>query len=197
MHFRANFALAALVPTVLGHGLIQTPPSRAPGPALTSNCGATINQKITADNTSYVEALTSTKVINPSACNLYLCKGLQFADVPAANVQSWTAGQTVPIKIWLRIPHEGIANVSIVDTKTNAVVGDMLKVWTKGYAPGRSEKDVPLEQREFSVTVPTGLEERCATAGDCVSVPRRWGFVKIYADVGGTGPAVVVVGDGG
>lgn len=60
--------------------------------------------------------------------------------------------------------------MSIVDTKKNQVVGEMLKVWAKGYAPGTTESDVPLDQKEFSVTVPEGLEETCKAAGDCVSV---------------------------
>lgn len=72
--------------------------------------------------------------------------------------------------MWIRIPHEGSANVSIVDTKRNEIVGDMLKVWEKGYAPGKSESDVPAGQKEFSVKVPEGLEEKCAVAGDCVSL---------------------------
>jgi len=59
--------------------------------------------------------------------------------------------------------------VSIVDTKSNKIVGDMLKVWAKGYAPGKKESDAPLDQKEFSVMVPEGLEEKCAKAGDCVS----------------------------
>jgi hypothetical protein len=105
---------------------------------------------------------------NPSKCNLWLCKGLQFDD-NKGNTQTWQAGQVVPIKVWLRVPHEGLANVSIVDTKSDKIVGDMLKVWSKGYAPGKKESDTPLDQREFSVTVPQGLEEKCATAGDCVS----------------------------
>ena len=124
-----------------------------------------------ADNTSYVEgmpeAAAKDKGFNAAKCNLWLCKGLQFAD-NAANVQKWTAGQVVPVKVWLRIPHEGSANVSIVDTKSNKIIGEFLKNWPKGYAPGRSEKDAPLDQREFSIKVPTGLEEKCAVAGDCV-----------------------------
>lgn len=59
------------------------------------------------------------------------------------------------------------------------MVGGMLKVWESGYAPGRSEADVPLGQREFSVTVPGGLEERCATAGDCVSYFIVWERVMV------------------
>lgn len=61
--------------------------------------------------------------------------------------------------------------MSIVDTKTNEIVGDMLKVWSEGYAPGKKESDVPEDQKVFSVTVPEGLETRCATAGACVSSP--------------------------
>ncbi|KAF2438650.1 hypothetical protein P171DRAFT_371587 [Karstenula rhodostoma CBS 690.94] len=158
-------------PAVLSHGIITVPPSRAIGPAITTACGQAITSAIKSDNTSYVEQLTkiasSDNKFDRAACNLYLCKGLQFSD-NSANVQTWKAGDVVPVKIWLRIPHEGIANVSIVSTKQNKLVGDFLKIWTKAYAPGKSEQDVPLEQRDFSVTVPSGLETTCANAGDCV-----------------------------
>jgi hypothetical protein len=171
MHF--TLPLLALIPTVLSHGLIQTPPSRPVGAALKANCGTGVNTQIVADNTSHVEGLPEAaakdSAYKPALCNLWLCKGLQFADNPAANVQQWSGGQNVSLKVWVRIPHEGSANVSIVDTKTNKVVGDMLKVWAKGYAPGRSEADVPKDQKEFSVTIPSGLESKCASAGDCVS----------------------------
>jgi len=167
--------LVALLPaTVLSHGLIASPPSRAIGPAILANCGSKVTQNIQKDNTSYVEGLpelaAKDTAYNAAKCNLWQCKGLQFAD-NVNNTQTWTAGQAVPIKIFFRVNHEGSANVSIVDTKTDRVVGDMLKVWAKGYAPGRKESDVPLDQREFSVTVPSGLEEKCAVAGDCVSLP--------------------------
>ncbi|KAF2200239.1 hypothetical protein GQ43DRAFT_441760 [Delitschia confertaspora ATCC 74209] len=165
-------ALITLIPTVLSHGLIQSPPSRPVGPAIVSACGNGVVSQIRADNTSHVEGLPEAaakdSAYKPSQCNLWLCKGLQFADNPATNIQKWSAGQVVPLKVWVRIPHEGSANVSVVDTKTNQVVGDMLKVWKSGYAPGRAEKDVPLDQKEFSVTIPNGLEQRCATAGACV-----------------------------
>ena len=155
----------------LTHGIISTPAPRAIGPALTSACGVAVNAAIKADNTSYVEQLTKIVAGNTkfdaAACNLYLCKGLQYSD-NTQNVQTWKAGDVVPIKIWLRIPHEGIANVSIVDTKQNKQVGEPLKLWTKGYAPGRSESDVPLDQKQFSITVPSGLESTCAQAGACV-----------------------------
>ncbi|KAF1849125.1 uncharacterized protein K460DRAFT_279500 [Cucurbitaria berberidis CBS 394.84] len=171
MHFNTAI-LVALIPFVASHGLITTPPSRPVGPAIIANCGPKVEQDIRLDNTSHVEGLpelaAKDSAYNAAKCKLWLCKGLQFADNPAANIQTWQAGQVVPIKVWLRIPHEGSANVSIVETKSDKIVGSMLKVWAKGYAPGRKETDVPLDQKEFNVTVPEGLEEKCATAGDCV-----------------------------
>jgi hypothetical protein len=166
-------ALLTLVPAVLGHGIITSPPSRPDGPALLANCGPRVEQDIRLDNTSHVEsrpelAAKDGSKYNAAKCNLWLCTGLQFAD-NMNNTQTWHAGQVIPVKVWIRIPHEGSANVSIVDTKSNKIIGDMLKVWDKGYAPGKKESDVPQSQKEFSVTVPAGLEEKCATAGACVS----------------------------
>jgi hypothetical protein len=194
MHFTTT-TLLSLVPSVLGHGLITSPPSRPVGPAIVANCGAGVAADIRADNTSHVEGLpelaaAANSGYNAEKCNLWLCKGLQFADNNAT--QMWTAGQVIPIKVWLRIPHEGSANVSIVDTKSNAIIGDMLKVWEKGYAPGKSEADAPLDQKEFSVKVPEGLEEKCAVAGDCVSCSGVWRGCGNDAN-GCVGLAVVVV----
>lgn len=165
-----------LIPAALSHGLITSPPSRPTGPELTSLCGPAITRTINGDNTSHVEGLPELLLppYSASSCNLWLCKGLQFTDNPSNNTQVWSAGQVVPMKVWIRIPHEGSANVSIVDTKKNEVVGEMLKVWEEGYAPGKSEADVPAGQKEFSVKVPEGLEERCASAGDCVSFSWVW-----------------------
>jgi hypothetical protein len=170
MHF--TFPLLALIPSVLSHGLITSPPSRPIGPAILANCGPKVTQDIRLDNTSHVESrpelAAKDSVYNAEKCNLWLCTGLQFPD-NANNTQTWSAGQVVPVKIWIRIPHEGSANVSIVDTKSNTIVGDMLKVWSSGYAPGKKESDVPEDQKEFNVTIPAGLEDKCAKPGDCVS----------------------------
>ncbi|KAF1951288.1 hypothetical protein CC80DRAFT_481193 [Byssothecium circinans] len=163
--------LLLLTPAALAHGIITSPPARSPGTALAAACGAKITTAQKQDNTSYVEQLTklatSSTDYKPAACNLFLCKGLQFAD-NAANVQSWKAGDVVPIKISMRIPHLGSANVSIVDTKRNKVVGEFLKNWPSGYSPGKTESEIPIEQRQFNITVPQGLETTCANAGDCV-----------------------------
>src|SRR5690348_1008902 len=44
MHFSAA-ALLALVPAVLGHGLITTPPSRAVGDAILADCGNGVTKR--------------------------------------------------------------------------------------------------------------------------------------------------------
>lgn len=176
--------LTLLLPLTSAHGIITTPSPRAAGPALISACGTGVAALITADNTSHVEGLPEAYAASPPtpslnhsapACNLWLCKGLQFAD-NSANVQKYVAGDVVSMKIWLRIPHAGTANVSVVDTRTNEVVGEELKYWGS-YAVGPLSGDVPVEQTEFGVTVPGGLEGRCGRAGDCVSDPlSAWTF---------------------
>ena len=202
MHFPVAFI--TLIPAVLSHGLIQTPPSRPVGSAIVSNCGNGVTTQIKQDNTSHVEGLPEAaakdSAYKAAKCNLWLCKGLQFSDNPSTNVQSWTAGQVVPIKVWVRIPHEGSANVSIVDTKTNTMIGTALKSWAKGYAPGHFESDVPADQKEFNVTIPSGLETKCATAGDCVSflsISLRWNEFEVLSSMlmAAIGSSMVVVWD--
>ncbi|PVH96736.1 hypothetical protein DM02DRAFT_534656 [Periconia macrospinosa] len=160
-----------LAPAVLGHGIITKPSPRPVGPAYTAACGKAITTAVNQDNTSYVEQLTkiatSAADYDASKCQLFLCKGLQYED-NTAGVQTYTAGQVVPISVSMRIPHLGSANVTIVDTRTDTVVGDLLKNWPEGYSPGKKEEDIPIEQRQFNITIPEGLEETCGEAGNCV-----------------------------
>jgi hypothetical protein len=80
MHFTLP-VLAGLIPVVLSHGLITSPPSRPIGPALLANCGPKVEQDIRLDNTSHVEGLPEYAARDPlykaDKCNLWLCKGLQ------------------------------------------------------------------------------------------------------------------------
>jgi hypothetical protein len=99
-----------------------------------------------------------------AACDLWLCKGFQFADTPAANIQSYTAGQVVDMKYDIRAPHTGYANVSIVDTATNKVIGEPLISWDSFASTRTGITDAELN---FSVTIPD-LGGKCATAGECV-----------------------------
>lgn len=80
-------------------------------------------------------------------------------------MQTWTAGQIVDFAFDLRAPHAGFANVSIVDTKTNKVIGEPLATWADF---ANNAYPTPANQTKFAVTIPADLGGRCATAGDCV-----------------------------
>ncbi|KAI0017350.1 hypothetical protein F4780DRAFT_772391 [Xylariomycetidae sp. FL0641] len=165
----------ALAATASAHGFIADPPMRTAGDATAAACGAGVAAEITRDKTSHVEGLPELAAQAGSGyqgageCNLWLCKGQQFAD-NEANVQEWTPGQKVNFRITLTIPHAGSANVSIVDTKSNTVVGAPLLDWPSGYAEERAfyAKQTPANQTDFDITVPTDLGGKCAMPGDCV-----------------------------
>jgi hypothetical protein len=96
-------------------------------------------------------------------CPVFLCKGYQFAD-NSAGVQSFTVGQVVPIAITIGAPHTGVANVSVVDTATNTVIGSPLISFTD-YAS--TAHTIPANNTAFSITIPD-VGSQCATAGACV-----------------------------
>lgn len=166
-----NVILAAsMATTVLGHGLVISPPIRAAGPAMDTACGKSVAALVAEDPTSHVEgmpeaALELGKAFDPVKCNLFLCKGLQFGD-NAKNVQTFTPGQKVAIKANITIPHEGPANVSIVDTKTNTMIGTPLLSFST-YADEKL-KTLPANNTAFEITIPTTLGDKCAVAGACV-----------------------------
>ncbi len=169
--FSALAALAGLLAPVAveAHGLVTKPATRTPGDATAAACGKTMVAFYKQDNTSYPEALLRAKGLDSgyaaARCNLWLCKGFQAAD-NAANVFAYRPGDVVDMEVFIRIPHRGYANVSVVDTSTNAVVGDPLLKWGDGYAATTSP---PANQTKFSVKVPD-LGSRCTTPGKCV----RW-----------------------
>ncbi|GAW22382.1 hypothetical protein EKO27_g6194 [Xylaria grammica] len=165
--------LASLAALAQGHGYISTPAMRMPGESTTSACGKSVVADIVRDKTSHVEGLPELAAkdsgYKPAQCNLWLCRGVQFAD-NKANVQTYKPGQTVEIKIDLTIPHAGSANVSIVDTNTNTIIGPALLSWPSGYADERQfyGHTLPANQTDFSIEIPTTLGSKCASAGDCV-----------------------------
>ncbi|KAI0165918.1 hypothetical protein GGR57DRAFT_142001 [Xylariaceae sp. FL1272] len=114
--FSTILQLGALAAVVQGHGFIATPAMRMPGNATTAACGKSVVSDINKDKTSHVEGLPELAATdsgyNEAACNLWLCRGVQFGD-NSANVQSYLPGQNVPIKVTLTIPHVGSANVSV------------------------------------------------------------------------------------
>lgn len=172
---RVTLPLAAFASTALGHGYISSPPARQGGDASVAACGKAVVDTVRADNTSHVEGLPELAAgagsgYHADLCNLWLCKGLQFAD-NVASVQSYKAGESVNMKIKLTIPHTGNANVSVVDTKSNKIIGTPLISWEKGYADERDfyGGKTPKDQVDFNITIPEDLGDKCATAGACVS----------------------------
>jgi predicted carbohydrate-binding protein with CBM5 and CBM33 domain len=161
-------ALLSLVGQTAAHGLVTTPAARNPGAATAAVCGQNMVTFYKSDNTSYPEALKRSKGwdtgYNAAKCNLYLCKGFQFDD-NKDNVHKYKAGEEVNMEVFIRIPHKGYANVSVVDLQANSVIGEPLKVWKDNYAASLNN---PVDQTKFSVRIPE-LSGKCTEANQCVS----------------------------
>ncbi|KIJ68283.1 hypothetical protein HYDPIDRAFT_24577 [Hydnomerulius pinastri MD-312] len=157
-------AAASVLSSALAHGVISSPQRRLPGAAFEAACGTQIYDLVESDqfgNQQQEEQNIGSDTT--SACQLYLCKGLMYAD-NESNVQKYTANQVVPIEIDLEAPHTGVANVSVVDTTTNSVIGSPLIYFDPAYSVSTP---IPANQTSFSVTIPD-LGTQCATAGVCV-----------------------------
>jgi hypothetical protein len=189
-------AAAGLITTVSAHGFITSPTARLAGDAMKAACGQQVYNNQASDNYGNIQgelqvAKTQTDY-NEAECNIWQCKGFKFAD-NTANVQSWTAGQTVDFKFDVRAPHTGTANVSIVNTATNTIIGSPLLTYAD-FAD--NSKSIPANETAFTITVPSDLGDTCATAGACV-VQHYWNAASIdqtYEScvdftVGGTGAA--------
>lgn len=155
-------SFAALASTIAAHGNIISPPERLPGPAMAAVCGqAAVNSALNDDTTPLENINTSGAT---AACQLDLCRGNTFED-NAANVQSYSAGQTVRFLATLPIPHAGPMNVSLVDTTTNTVIGPPL-ISDPNYAD-ETLAQLPANNTDFSVTMPQLQDGQCAQAGQC------------------------------
>ncbi|KAJ5682658.1 hypothetical protein N7462_005823 [Penicillium macrosclerotiorum] len=161
-------ALAALIPLVHGHGFVTSPTARMPGDAMKAACGEQVEVNQESDNYGNIQGelqvAASQSDYKAAACDIWLCKGYKFAD-NKDNVYSYTAGEKVDFTVDIRAPHTGIANVSVVDTASNSVIGSPLIYWSV-YAS--TATGVTANETSFSVTIPDDLGSKCATAGDCV-----------------------------
>lgn len=165
--FATVLSLAALATQVAGHGYLTSPAPRQPGPALAKACGSQINSMWSSDiNGNIQTALQNANQpdFKAAECDIWLCKGMKFED-NKDNVQTYTAGQKVPIVFNVAAPHTGVANMSIVDTKTNTIIGSPLKSF-EDYAS--TATGVSDDEKNFDITIPSDLGSKCATAGDCV-----------------------------
>jgi hypothetical protein len=165
--YTAAIGLAAFATQVAAHGYLTTPKPRMPGDALTKACGSQIFNMWNSDINGNVQTALQNANQNDydeAACNIWQCKGMKFED-NTANVQSYTAGEKVPITFNVAAPHTGVANMSIIDTKTNAIIGSPLITFDDyaSTATGVTDAD-----KNFDITIPSDLGSKCATAGDCV-----------------------------
>ncbi|KAF7717169.1 Lytic cellulose monooxygenase (C1-hydroxylating) [Penicillium ucsense] len=161
-------ALAALLPLVHGHGFVTSPQPRMPGPAMKAACGNQVEINQQSDNYGNIQGelqvAASQNDYNAAECDIWLCKGYKFDD-NKDNVFSYKAGQTIDFGVAIHAPHTGVANVSVVDTASNSVIGQPLISWDV-YAS--TATGVKPDETSFKVTLPTDLPSKCATAGNCV-----------------------------
>jgi hypothetical protein len=199
MQYTSSILTAAgLLTTVSAHGLLTSPQPRLAGAAMEAACGQQVYNNQASDSYGNIQgelqvAATQTDY-DAAACNIWLCKGYKYED-NTANVQSWTAGQVVDFKFDVRAPHTGYANVSIVNTATNTIIGDQL-LYYSDFAD--NSKTIPANETSFSITIPSDLGTTCSTAGACV-LQHYWNAASIdqtYEScvdftVGGSGSSAV------
>ncbi|KAI0141681.1 chitin binding domain-containing protein [Xylariaceae sp. FL1272] len=159
---------ASFASTVLGHGFVTSPQARMPGTAMAAACGNQVEVNQASDNYGNIQGMLQVAAgqtdYDEAACDIWLCKGYKLDD-NTDNVQAYTAGQVVPMTVDIRAPHDGVANVSIVSTSTNTVIGSPLISWDEY---GYTSYTIPANETSFSITIPSDLGSECATAGACV-----------------------------
>lgn len=86
------------------------------------------------------------------------------------NIHSFAPGEDIPMYFQIVAPHTGYANVSVVDTASNSILAANLTSWDEYASTSVPMKD---EWQNFTVTMPTTLSGKCATAGECV-IQMHW-----------------------
>lgn len=157
-------SLASLLPLVAAHGYLSSPPGRGPGDNYRATCGDQPFYQQSSDINSNIQGIQQVVGNGQTEdCNLWLCKGFLLEDNPDL-VQTYSLGQTIDIKVNIAAPHTGYANVSVVKTSTNTMIGNPL-IEFQNYA---SNAGMAANNTAFSVTLPASLGGDCTTAGDCV-----------------------------
>lgn len=171
-------AVAGFVSMVSAHGFITSPQARLAGAAMEAACGQQVYYNQLADNYGNIQgeeqvAATQTDY-KPAECRLWMCKGMKYAD-NTAHVQKYKAGQVLPMTFDVRAPHTGVANISIVETSTNKVIGKPLKSWS---VFASNSVPIPADEETFSITMPSDLGSKCTKAGECV-IQHYWNAADI------------------
>ncbi|EUC28180.1 hypothetical protein COCCADRAFT_109820 [Bipolaris zeicola 26-R-13] len=156
-------AIAGFASSVAAHGNIVTPTPRKAGDGLKEACGDQVFNTQNSDMYGNVQGSIQNLQGSHPDCRIWQCKGVPFSD--HTEVYSYTPGQKVPMTVTIRAPHDGLANVSIIDLATDKVIGKPLISWDK-YAL----TSVPLSQHpewtDFSITMPD-VSDHCNKAGVC------------------------------
>lgn len=149
--------LTSIICLAASHGMVTSPPARQVGEAFN-------NQKADpfGNQQQFEQLAGSQKDFNATSCAFFMCKGYQLED-NTANVQTFTAGQTVQMKVEIRAPHTGDANVSVIDLRTNTVIGQPM-IEFENYASTSS--GVAKNNTDFEVTMPD-VATQCGDVGFC------------------------------
>jgi len=169
-----TLSIMAMAALANAHGYFQSPGARQPGKEYENSCGMQAYYNMQGSINGNVQGLEQVVAnqpdYNPKTCNLWKCKGMKYAD-NTANVQKYTAGQTVDLHFNIAAPHTGVANVTIIDLSTPVgTVLSTLKTWDV-YA----SNSVPTQdsQEHFSVKMPSNLGNKCAQGGKC-AIQMNW-----------------------
>jgi len=71
------------------------------------------------------------------------------------------------MQVEIRAPHDGYANVSVVNTATDSIIGEPMIQWANPTYASSATGPV-AGQSSFDVTLPTAGMDVCAEAGNCV-----------------------------
>ncbi|KAF2765014.1 hypothetical protein EJ03DRAFT_280967 [Teratosphaeria nubilosa] len=150
------------------HGYFQSPIARQPGTHFAGACSQQAYYNMAGSINGNIQGLEQVVATqgdyNAQECNLWMCKGMKYAD-NTDNVQKYTAGQNIDLYHPIVAPHTGYANVSIIATSSNTTLAANLSHWDV-YASNAVPK--VTSQENFTITMPTDLGSKCATAGECV-----------------------------
>lgn len=166
-------AILTILELVSAHGYFEAPFGRKPGNAFSAACGAQANSMMSSDINGNIQGLqnlvASQSDYDPTKCDFWTCKGMKFED-NTDSVQTYTAGEEVPLYFNIHAPHSGYANVSIIDTTSNSMLAANLSAWDE-YA--LTSVPAKTEWTNFTITIPSDIGTQCSTAGNCV-IQMHW-----------------------
>ncbi|KAJ7630932.1 hypothetical protein FB45DRAFT_916962 [Roridomyces roridus] len=145
------------LPAVLGHARVSSPPIRSPGSNFLKTCGQTSFNSVQGDPTGHITERNRNQV--NAGCDLTLCRGMPFSDVPAANIQTVKPSQAMAMSVDCTIPARWTGECS--------VIGSFLSTFDD-FCP--TSGPTPADQTNLQFTLPNAatIGSKCQTAGDCV-----------------------------